>query len=85
MLTGLVPRAQLVEDLPHLLAYLLIRGAATKPGQQPAQVVERLHVVSGQEVVTVRQRRRHASRQRLVALAADVTGACQSLVIGAGT
>src|SRR5256885_13395014 len=55
--------------ISRMFANLLIRGAATKPGQQPAQVVEGLHVVSGQEVVAVGQRCRHAARQRLGVLA----------------
>src|SRR5439155_25938810 len=76
--------------ISRMFANLLIRGAATKAGQQPAQVVEGLHIVSGQEVIAVRQRCRHAARQRLVALAADervqpdeaVRGAAQMAELG---
>src|SRR5258706_5888468 len=42
------------------------RRALVQTRQHPPQVVQRLHVVSGQEVIAVRKRRHHASRERLV-------------------
>ena len=67
LLTGVVPLPQLVKDLAHL-GSLYARGAAIKARQQPAEVVEGLHVVRGEKVVAVRQGRRHATRERLISL-----------------
>src|SRR6266851_4950607 len=47
------------------------RRAPVQTRQHSAQVVKRLHVVCGQEVIAVRKRRHHATRERLVALGAE--------------
>src|SRR5579884_2044818 len=47
------------------------RHPAVQIGQEPAQIVQRLHVVGGQEVVGVGQGGLHAARDRLIALRAE--------------
>src|SRR5258708_7891974 len=46
-------------------------GPTAQPGQQAAEVLERLQVVGGEKVIDMRQRRRHAACQRLVSLRAQ--------------
>src|SRR5713226_5113358 len=47
------------------------RRAPIQTRKHSPQVVKRLHVMSGQEVIAVRKRRHHASRERLVTLGAE--------------
>src|SRR5207245_3583557 len=47
------------------------RNAAVEAGKEAPEVIERLHVMRGQEVVAVRKRRRHPSRQGLITLRAQ--------------
>src|SRR2546428_9838371 len=49
-------------------------GPSVEACEHPAEIVERIQVVRGQKVVAVRQRRRHTSRQRLVALRTEQRG-----------